>query len=137
LTFVIGCDILLIGGIMAKPFLTIPVARADAGRIVDALEANAKLLQVGGYPAEDCCHRIGQHDGVNVYYLVLDGSVDARIIDLVLEKQAMIDKALDAEIAAKPQPQIGYEPEQPKPVVVTVPQAQPEPVMDQATAKAE
>jgi len=65
--------------------------------------------------AEDRCHRIGQLDGVNVYYLVLDGSVDARIIELVLEKQAVIDKALDQEHAAKPMPEVGVpEPRQTK-----------------------
>lgn len=46
--------------------------------------------------AEDRCHRIGQRDSVNVYYLVADQSIDARIAKRLLLKQEIADAALDA-----------------------------------------
>ena len=47
--------------------------------------------------AEDRCHRIGQRDSVLVEHLVLDGSLDARMARTLIDKQAVIDQALDAE----------------------------------------
>lgn len=47
--------------------------------------------------AEDRCHRIGQHDMVNVYHLVLDGSLDSRMARIIVAKQAIIDQALDIQ----------------------------------------
>lgn len=90
--------------------------------------------------AEDRCHRIGQHDGVNVYYLVLDGSVDARIVELVLEKQAVIDQALDTRVE-KNLPEVGAPASKPEytPDGVTpnsVNEKSEEVYLDQATAKA-
>ena len=49
--------------------------------------------------AEDRCHRIGQHDNVLVQHLVLDGSLDATMAKTLVRKQAVIDAALDDEIA--------------------------------------
>jgi SWI/SNF-related matrix-associated actin-dependent regulator 1 of chromatin subfamily A len=48
---------------------------------------------------EDRLHRIGQRDSVLVQYLVLDGSLDARISKTLLRKTAIIDQALDAQPA--------------------------------------
>jgi SWI/SNF-related matrix-associated actin-dependent regulator 1 of chromatin subfamily A len=45
--------------------------------------------------AEDRCHRIGQHDSVLVQHLVLEGSLSARMAKVLLEKQEVIDRALD------------------------------------------
>ena len=45
--------------------------------------------------AEDRCHRIGQHDNVVVYHLVLEESLDCRIAKTLVSKQEVIDKALD------------------------------------------
>jgi SWI/SNF-related matrix-associated actin-dependent regulator 1 of chromatin subfamily A len=47
--------------------------------------------------AEDRCHRIGQKDSVLVQHLVLSGSIDATMATRVVEKQIVIDKALDDE----------------------------------------
>jgi len=47
--------------------------------------------------AEDRCHRIGQHNQVLVQHLVLDGSLDARMTQLLVEKQEIADKALDRD----------------------------------------
>jgi len=45
--------------------------------------------------AEDRLHRIGQKDAVQVQHLVLEGSLDERMIEIILEKQKIIDQALD------------------------------------------
>lgn len=45
--------------------------------------------------AEDRCHRIGQKDCVTVQHIVLAGSLDERLAAVVIEKQEIIDKALD------------------------------------------
>ena len=46
--------------------------------------------------AEDRSHRIGQSNPVNVYHLLVDGSIDARMAQLVVQKQEVIDQAIDA-----------------------------------------
>ena len=45
--------------------------------------------------AEDRCHRIGQDSSVLVQHLVVDGSIDARLAEVLVEKQKVLDKALD------------------------------------------
>ena len=45
--------------------------------------------------AEDRCHRIGQEDSVLVQHLVVDGSIDARMAEALVEKQKVLDRALD------------------------------------------
>jgi len=47
--------------------------------------------------AEDRCHRIGQQDSVLIQHIVLDGSLDQRICQLIVKKQNVADKALDIE----------------------------------------
>lgn len=44
--------------------------------------------------AEDRCHRIGQNDVVLVQHLVLEGSLDARMARMCVEKQEVIDRVL-------------------------------------------
>lgn len=46
---------------------------------------------------EDRCARIGQKNNVLVQHLVLEGSLDARIAKILVDKQDVIDKALDLE----------------------------------------
>lgn len=45
--------------------------------------------------AEDRAHRIGQEDTVLVQHLVVDGGLDAYIAQTIVNKQAVIDAALD------------------------------------------
>lgn len=45
--------------------------------------------------AEDRCHRIGQLNSVLVQHLVLEGSLDAYMASKIVEKQNVIDRALD------------------------------------------
>ena len=47
--------------------------------------------------AEDRCHRIGQVDSVLVQHLVLDGSMDARMAQIIVEKMDVIAAAVDAK----------------------------------------
>jgi len=52
--------------------------------------------------AEDRCHRIGQHSAVLVQHLVLEGSLDSRMAHILVEKQRVIDEALDKVHEAVP-----------------------------------
>jgi SWI/SNF-related matrix-associated actin-dependent regulator 1 of chromatin subfamily A len=47
--------------------------------------------------AEDRCHRIGQRDNVLVQHLVVDGSMDVMFAEMLIEKQRVIDQALDIQ----------------------------------------
>jgi SNF2 family DNA or RNA helicase len=47
--------------------------------------------------AEDRCHRIGQRDSVFIQHLVLAGSLDERMAQIIIDKQAVIDNALDTQ----------------------------------------
>jgi SNF2 family DNA or RNA helicase len=45
--------------------------------------------------AEDRCHRIGQKESVLIQHLILEGSLDERVIDVIIKKQEILDKVLD------------------------------------------
>lgn len=45
--------------------------------------------------AEDRCHRIGQKDTVNVQHVVVQGSIDERLVQAIVEKQKIQDQILD------------------------------------------
>ena len=45
--------------------------------------------------AADRCHRIGQQDSVLIQHLVLEGSLDATMVRMLIEKQDNLDEALD------------------------------------------
>ena len=47
---------------------------------------------------EDRLHRIGQRECVTVKHFILEGSIDARMIQTCVEKQGVIDKALDEQV---------------------------------------
>ncbi len=66
--------------------------------------------------AEDRCHRIGQTDSVLVQHLVVDGSLDATQARVTVQKQDVIDRALDVGAKAV---------EAPKPLAVAQPQQAP------------
>ena len=51
---------------------------------------------------EDRLHRIGQKDCVNVYHLVLSGSMDVKMIKMVMEKQKIIEATLDKILELEP-----------------------------------
>lgn len=43
------------------------------------------------------CHRIGQTNNVLIQHIVFDGTIDCRMTELLIEKQANIDAALDTK----------------------------------------
>lgn len=51
--------------------------------------------------AEDRAHRIGQTEHVLVQHLVLDGSLDARMAQVIVDKQEIADRALDNSTEVK------------------------------------
>ena len=68
--------------------------------------------------AEDRCHRIGQTGSVLVQHLVLDGSLDMRMGEIIISKQQTIESALDSDVAPISAPEIvAYS--QPEPHVKT------------------
>lgn len=54
--------------------------------------------------AEDRCHRIGQVESVLIQHLVLEGSLDAHIAETIVEKQRIIDRALNDEVELNTEP---------------------------------
>jgi hypothetical protein len=52
--------------------------------------------------AESRLHRIGQKDAVNVRHIVLNGSLDSKLAKTLVEKQEIIELALDKEIEQIP-----------------------------------
>ena len=49
--------------------------------------------------AEDRCHRIGQKNTVNVYYLLAAGSIEEKIAEILDEKRSVLDAIIDGEEA--------------------------------------
>jgi SWI/SNF-related matrix-associated actin-dependent regulator 1 of chromatin subfamily A len=47
--------------------------------------------------AEDRCHRIGQKNTVNVYYLLADQTIEGTIAGILDEKRAVLDAVLDGK----------------------------------------
>lgn len=45
--------------------------------------------------AEDRCHRIGQLNSVLVQHVVIDGSIDSKLAQTLMDKQDVLDRALD------------------------------------------
>jgi SNF2 family DNA or RNA helicase len=51
--------------------------------------------------AEDRCHRIGQTDAVNVWYLLAENTIDMEINALIEKKRAVVDAATEGESTGK------------------------------------
>ena len=47
--------------------------------------------------AEDRCHRIGQKDTVNVYYLLADETIEMTIARILDEKRKVLEAVLDGK----------------------------------------
>ena len=50
---------------------------------------------VAGFSSVHNCHRIGQKNSVNIYYLVQDGSIEVTMARILQEKQNILDSAID------------------------------------------
>jgi len=71
------------------------------------------------HQAEDRIHRIGQLESCLIQYILLEESLDANMVNGLIEKIEVIDKALDVRHEPKPEiakPAVGVK-EPPKPVV--------------------
>ena len=82
------CQVFVAGIRAAGVGLTLTAAADEV--FVELDWAPGKMVQ-----AEDRCHRIGQLLKVHVRYLVVDGSIDATMAQMLVEKQAVVDAALD------------------------------------------
>ena len=65
--------------------------------------SNVAFFELGWTPAlhnqaEDRCHRIGQHDVVNAYYLVGRDSIDEEILELIEKKREIVDTIVDGKV---------------------------------------
>ncbi len=80
---------LFIGSIRAAG-LGITLTAASVVVFVELDWTPAAMMQ-----AEDRLHRIGQHNPVLVQHLVIDGSIDAKMARIIVDKQAVMDAALD------------------------------------------
>jgi hypothetical protein len=85
------CD-LFIGGIHAAGVgLTLTASSHVVFHEIDWVPGNMSQ-------AEDRAHRIGQKDSVLVQLLVLEGSLDSRKAQVLVQKQDVIDRALDRTV---------------------------------------
>lgn len=81
-----------IGSIQAAGVgLTLTNARVAVFAEIDWVPANIQQ-------AEDRIHRIGQRNAVLIQYLVVDGSLEARMAEAIAAKLGVIEQALDAEV---------------------------------------
>jgi SWI/SNF-related matrix-associated actin-dependent regulator 1 of chromatin subfamily A len=83
---------LFLGGIRAAG-LGLTLTAASVVCFVELDWTPAAMMQ-----AEDRLHRIGQVNPVLVQHLVIDGSIDAKMARILIEKQSMIAAALDGEM---------------------------------------
>ena len=86
-----GCKI-FVGGIQAAG-VGITLTAASTVIFVELDWVPGNITQ-----AEDRCHRIGQKESVLVQHLILEGSLDERVIDVIIKKQEILDKVLDKPI---------------------------------------
>jgi len=64
--------------------------------------SNVAFLEYPWTPAEldqatDRCHRIGQKDSVNVYYLIANNTIDEKMIKLLDDKRKIVDSVLNGK----------------------------------------
>jgi SNF2 family DNA or RNA helicase len=79
------------------------IQAAGTGLTLTAASAVA-FLELPWTPGElsqaaDRCHRIGQKNTVNVYYLLAAGSIEEKIAEILDEKKTVLDAVVDGEEA--------------------------------------
>jgi SWI/SNF-related matrix-associated actin-dependent regulator 1 of chromatin subfamily A len=86
------------------PDCPVIILNLDAGAVGWTLvEANHLIMaELGFVPpileqAEDRIYRIGQKNAVNIWYLIVDGSIEASLIEIFIKKLEIIDKALNRQ----------------------------------------
>jgi SNF2 family DNA or RNA helicase len=48
--------------------------------------------------AEDRCHRIGQKNNVNIWYLISKGTIEEHILNITNTKRKLFDKVYNSEL---------------------------------------
>lgn len=85
-----------------NPESRVIVLNLQAGAVGITLTAASDVLfvQMGWTPAEhdqaeDRCHRIGQINHVQAYYMICSGTIDEDIYDLIQQKRSVVDAVTD------------------------------------------
>lgn len=92
----------------ADPKARVIVLNLQAGGVGITLTAGSDVVfvQMGWTPAEhdqaeDRCHRIGQKNNVQAWYLLASGTIDEDIYDLVDAKRAVVDAVTEGDEIAQ------------------------------------
>ena len=81
----------LVAGILVAVGYTATAASTEIFAEVDWSPGNMNQ-------AEDRCHRIGQKDCVLIYHIIVEDSIESKMLSKLLEKQEIISAALDDEV---------------------------------------
>lgn len=87
----------IIDGKILYPVKSITFSRPRRGtkRVFDLSIEDDNSFVVGLYSVHNC-HRIGQKDSVHIQHIVIDGSIDSKLVKTMVEKQEIIDRCLDS-----------------------------------------
>lgn len=87
-----------------NPDSRVIVLNLQAGAVGITLTAASDVLfvQMGWTPAEhdqaeDRCHRIGQTNNVQAYYMICSGTIDEDIYELIQQKRGVVDSVTDGD----------------------------------------
>lgn len=86
------------GGRVISVLLRHPSKNAGMRERVYDLTVDTDESFIVGHTIVHNCHRIGQRNAVTIQHVLLDESLDATMIQTIISKQEVLDKALDAEL---------------------------------------
>ena len=96
-----------VDGFQGDPDTRLLVANVRAGGVGLTLTAasNVAFCELGWTPAEhdqaeDRCHRLGQKDSVNAWYLLAEDTIESRIYALIEKKRRVVGAATEGTAGA-------------------------------------